>query len=288
MILSLKSITQLVKTGISLSVALTAATGYLISIGVFDFQVIYVYTGILLLAMSASAINQIQERSADKLMPRTKQRPLISGSISLHASVIIAVSTAVAGFAILWYFFGIVPALMGLFNLAWYNVVYTPLKYKTAFAAVPGGIVGAVPPVIGWVAGGGPVWHISSMALALFFFMGQVPHFWLIILKYSAEYKLAGIKSITDKFSTVQIRRLVAIWAIATALCGSLLAFMIILNHNLSFFLIQLSSLALIIYFILWLVAQSSTGSRRAFISINAYYLIVMILIITDIIIGRS
>lgn len=116
LILSLKSITQLVKTGI------------------------------LLLSMSASVINQIQERGAYRLMPRTKERPLVSGTISLPASVVIAVFTAVSGFGMLWYFFGILPALMGLFNLAWYNVVYTPLKYKTALAAVPGGIVGAVPP----------------------------------------------------------------------------------------------------------------------------------------------
>lgn len=283
----LKSLSQLVKAGISLSVALTTATGYLLSTGIFDHTVIYAFTGVLLFAMSASALNQVQERNTDKLMPRTRNRPLISGAISLNASIIITIVIGIAGFLILWFFHGLLPALLGLFNLAWYNVVYTPLKYKTAFAAVPGGIVGAIPPVIGWVAGGGSLFHISSMALAVFFFMGQVPHFWLIILKYSTEYKLAGIQSITDRFSIPQLRRLVFTWAIATALSGGILAFMIILNHNFSFYFIQLCSIALIIYFISWLFKQSEYESRRAFISINLYYLLVMLIIIVDILISH-
>lgn len=283
----LKSLSQLVKVGISLSVALTTATGYLLSTGIFDYYVVYAFSGVLFMAMSASALNQVQERNTDKLMPRTRNRPLISGAISLNASIIITIVLGISGFLILWFFHGILPALLGLFNLAWYNGVYTPLKYKTAFAAVPGGIVGAIPPVIGWVAGGGSLFHISSMALAVFFFMGQVPHFWLIILKYSTEYKLAGIQSITDRFSIPQLRRLVCTWTIATALSGSIFAFLIILNHNISFFLIQLCSLALIIYFISWLLKQSAYQSRRAFISINLYYLQVMLIIIADIIIGR-
>lgn len=283
----LKSLSQLVKTGISLSVALTTATGYLLSTGVFDHTVVYSFIGVLLLAMSASALNQVQERNTDKLMPRTRNRPLISGTISLQASIILTILIGAVGFIVLWFFHGIVPALLGLINLAWYNGVYTPLKYKTAFAAVPGGFVGAIPPVIGWVAGGGSIFHISSIALAVFFFMGQVPHFWLIILKYSSEYKLAGIKSITDNFSIAQLKRLVFSWTIATAFCGSALAFFIILNHNITFYLIQIFSLALIIYFILWLFKKSKTESRQAFISINLYYLLVMLIIIADIIINR-
>lgn len=283
----LKSLSQLVKTGISLSVALTTATGYLLSIGVFDHTVAYSFIGVLLLSMSASALNQVQERNTDKLMPRTRNRPLISGAISMQASIVLTILLGVTGFITLWFFHGILPALLGLFNLAWYNGVYTPLKYKTAFAAVPGGFVGAIPPVIGWIAGGGPIFHILSIALAVFFFIGQVPHFWLIILKYSSEYKLAGIKSITDNFSITQLKRLVFTWAIATAFCGSALAYFIILNHNATFYLIQLFSLALIIYFIFWLVKKSNTESRQAFISINLYYLLVMLIIIADIIINR-
>lgn len=282
-----KSLSQLVKTGISFSVALTTATGYLLSTGAFDHTLFYAFTGVLLLAMSASALNQVQERNTDKLMPRTSNRPLISGAVSLKVSIVLTICLGVSGFLILLFCCGIIPALLGLFNLAWYNGVYTPLKYKTAFAAVPGGIVGAIPPVIGWVAGGGPIFHISSIALAIFFFVGQVPHFWLIILKYSNEYKLAGIQSITERFNIHQLRRLVFSWTIATAFSGSMLAFLIILNHNISFYLIQLSSATLIIYFFFWLSNKSATESRRAFISINLFYLLVMLIIIADIIIGH-
>lgn len=279
----LKVIYNLSKAGISISVALTTATGYLLSTRQLDWSVIYPFLGVLLLAMSASTLNQLQERHTDKLMPRTQRRPLSNGSITVKFAVIVAVFTGLSGFLILYYFNGLLPALLGLLNLVWYNGVYTPLKYKTAFAAVPGGLVGAIPPVIGWVAGGGDILHPSSIAMAVFFFIGQIPHFWLIILKYSNEYRLAGIKLITDKFTIPQLRRLVFTWMLATAFSGSILAFIINLENFAIFLLVHLLSLLLLVYSGMWLTKNTHNHSTRAFIIINLYYLLVMISIFFDV-----
>lgn len=279
-----KAYYNLSKGGISLSVALTTATGYLLSTGEFNEAVLYPFLGVLFLAMAASILNQVQERRADKIMPRTQNRPLLTHTISLRSSIILTLGFGIAGSVILYYFNGLLAASLGLVNLLWYNFVYTPLKYKTAFASFPGGLVGAIPPVIGWVAGGGELFHPTAMALALFFFIGQIPHFWLLVLRYSDEYKIAGMKPITDKFNSIQIKRLVLIWVIATALSGSILAYFMIIYHNSVFFLIQSFSLGLMLFFIMWYLRNSSDRSRKAFISINVYYLFIMIFIITDII----
>ncbi len=274
---------NITKAGISISVALSTATGYFLSTGKVDLSVIYPFFGVLLMAMSASMLNQIQERNTDKLMHRTLKRPLVNGSVSVQNAVIISVILAITGFLILFFGSGRLPAVLGLFNLLWYNLVYTPLKYKTAFASVPGGIVGALPPIIGWVAGGGHILHPASMALALFFFIGQIPHFWLILFKYADEYKLAGIKLVTDKFNKEQLKRVIFSWTLATALSGSLLAFFTIIHHNFVFYFIHFVSLGLIAYFVFWLPKKPDHESYKAFIVINVYYLLVMIILITDV-----
>lgn len=281
---SFKAFYKLSKGGISLSVALTAATGYFLSTGKIDVYVIYPFLGVLLLAMAASILNQVQEIRADKIMPRTQNRPLLTHTISVKSSILLTLILAFAGTFILYYFNGLLAASLGFFNLLWYNFVYTPLKYKTAFASFPGGLVGAIPPVIGWVAGGGELMHPISVALAVFFFIGQIPHFWLLILRYSDEYRIAGMKPITDKFNIIQIKRLVLIWVIATALSGSILAYFLIIYHNTVFYLIQIFSLGLMLYFLSWFFMKSGNRSRKAFISINVYYLLIMIFIISDII----
>ena len=65
---------------------------------------------------------------------------------------------------------------------------------------VPGAVTGALPPLIGWVAAGGGIWDKPIIFLEFLFFTGQIPHFWLLILKYGEEYRKAGIPSLTDIF----------------------------------------------------------------------------------------
>ncbi|MEE9270657.1 MAG: UbiA family prenyltransferase, partial [Candidatus Krumholzibacteria bacterium] len=95
---------------------------------------------------------------------------------------------------------------------------YTPLKRVTAFAAVPGGVVGAIPPVIGWVAGGGAVFEPRILAVAFFFFMWQVPHFWLLLLFAAGrDYEHVGLPSLTRIFALDQLARITFMWIFATA-----------------------------------------------------------------------
>ena len=107
----------------------------------------------------------------------------------------------------------------------WYNGPYTWLKKHSAFAAIPGALVGAIPPAIGWIAGGGSLLDPRLAVLSFFFFMWQVPHFFIHFLAFGGEYEAAGLPSLTAVFSRAQLARLTFKWIIATAVSLQLLIF---------------------------------------------------------------
>jgi protoheme IX farnesyltransferase len=109
---------------------------------------------------------------------------------------------------------------LGVFTVFWYNGVYTPLKRVTAFAAVPGGLVGALPPVIGWVCAGGDIFDPRIRAVAFFFFIWQIPHFWLLLMRTGEDYRRAGLPSLTSVFSREQLARVTFVWMLATAVAS--------------------------------------------------------------------
>jgi protoheme IX farnesyltransferase len=83
---------------------------------------------------------------------------------------------------------------------------------------VPGSIIGSIPPVIGWVSAGGPVLTAEVIPIGAFFFVWQVPHFWLLIMKYGREYESAGFPSLSKSMNEVQIGRMIFLWIGGTAL----------------------------------------------------------------------
>ena len=100
----------------------------------------------------------------------------------------------------------------------WYNVVYTYLKRYTAWAVIPGSLIGSIPPLIGWVSAGGSLLDPMVVPIAAFFFIWQVPHFWLLILKYGKEYESAGFPSLSRNMNQVQMGRMIFLWVAGTAM----------------------------------------------------------------------
>jgi protoheme IX farnesyltransferase len=211
---------QLSRIRISLFAALSAVAGYVISASEIQIKIIPVFTGVMLLACGASALNQFQERVTDALMPRTKSRPLPAGKISPGRVLRFSLILASVGFIFLSAGCSLRSALIGLFALSWYNGVYTLLKKKTAFAVIPGALTGALPPAIGWVAAGGLMTDPRLLAISAFVAIWQVPHFWLFLLERGNEYREAGLPSITSVLGRRQIARIIFQWIAATALCG--------------------------------------------------------------------
>lgn len=278
----LKIISELGKVRISVAVAFTTFTGYILSRGSFDSGFILPFLGIFLLACGASAFNQLQETETDRIMKRTAGRPLPSGRISKKGALLIALVYFISGSLVLYFGPGLLTLLVGISTFVWYNLIYTPLKKVTAFAAVPGSMVGALPPLAGWVAGGGSLTDPRALALGFFFFMGQIPHFWLLLLKLGKQYESAKLPSLTQLFTDEQIKRLTFVWIAATAVSALALPLFKLQDQIWSVALIILLSAALIGIFIPLLSRKKPFNVGKSFVLINVYYLFVMIVMIAD------
>jgi len=202
----------------SAAIAFSALAGYIICRHSLDIGGVFVFAGVLLLAGSATVFNQYQERSLDALMSRTQDRPLPSKQITTNTALLIAITLCIAGLAVLYFLTSPLTAALGLFNILWYNGVYTPLKRKTSFVVIVGAVTGAIPPLMGWTAAGGSILSPEIMFIAAFMFLWQIPHFCLLLLKYKADYKAAGFPSITSILNEKNVKLIVFIWILGTSI----------------------------------------------------------------------
>ncbi len=272
-------ISRLVRVRLSMMVTFSALTGYVLSGSSVGIAFLFLSVGVFLLSAGASVLNQVQERKYDKLMPRTRNRPIPAGEISASSATFIAVALILSG-ALLLSQNGWIPALLGLLNVVFYNLIYTPLKTKSLLAILPGALVGGVPPLIGWTSAGFSVIHPNSIFLFIFVCMWQVPHFWLLMIKYGKEYELAGFSSISKILSELQIRRVVFFWGMITSLFLLLLPFFEFRLHSILIASLFLINLFFIRQFYTYLFSQSESGTvRKAFILINMYAIVVFILL---------
>lgn len=219
----IKILSELTKIRITVFVTVTTVFGFISSAGELNSEIILPAIGILLLACGSAAINHYQERFTDSLMERTKHRPLPSKRISENMVILISGILVMSGTVILYLSAGLIAISLGLLNLFWYNAVYTPLKKKTAMAIIPGSLVGAIPPAVGWVAGGGHIADPQLFMLAFFFFIWQIPHFWLLVLVLNKDYETAGFPTLSQKFSQEQLTRITFMWIVATAVTSILI-----------------------------------------------------------------
>jgi heme o synthase len=220
----LKILIELNKIKITFAVMLTTIAGYILAKHQIDSGIVLPTLGIFILACGSAALNHYQDKDRDSLMKRTQKRPIPSGKISAGWVAVIALVEITAGTYLIYLGSNFLAAQLGLIALIWYNGIYTPLKRKTAFAVIPGSIIGALPPMVGWVAAGGSLADPKLMVLAFFFFIWQVPHFWLLMLKYGKEYETAGYPSITSMISIDQIKRGTFMWTAATAVAAIMIA----------------------------------------------------------------
>ena len=271
------------KFGIALPVALTGFLGYYMARPLFDLNALLSVSGIFFLAMASGALNQIQERHTDALMKRTAERPLPSGKITITQAIIATAILILSGTALLMFTDSYLAPLLGIFTLLWYNLVYTPLKRITAFAVLPGALIGALPPLIGWTAAGGNPLDMEILAVAFLLFVGQMPHYWLLLLKVGDEFHRAGLPVITSLFDHRQIRNLSFMWIAATGVCVLMLPVTPIIQHR----AMSLVLIVAAIYFLIRMFRLSYQGNlvehwKKAFITVNLFYLLIILVLIAD------
>jgi len=279
---TLKPYFALCRIYIALFSAGSAAVGWMLFRGRPDAAVSIPGGAVFLLACGASALNQIQERTIDAAMERTRKRPLPSGLFSPKKAVALAMLLIVAGLG-LAAAAGAVPFALSLISLFWYNGLYTYLKRATAFASVPGAVVGMIPPAIGWTSAGGGLLDGRLGIVCVLFFLWQIPHFWLLLLKHGEEYERAGLPSLTRVMPKQQIARITFAWIVAASLGSLALPLYGSLRSPLACFsLVPLAA---------WVIGNGKTlitrhsmpyPAPRLFRTINLYLLLLMTLLTLD------
>jgi protoheme IX farnesyltransferase len=178
----------------ALVVATTAGGYYMAAPAVIDWTTLTltcIFTA--LVASGASAINQVDERDTDRLMTRTRLRPVAAERMTPATGRLIAGALSSAGLVGLWLVSNIDATLVALVTLVTYALVYTPLKRRSSLSTVVGAVPGALPPLIGWAAAGGSLATLAPWSLFGFMFLWQLPHFLAIAWIYRDEYARAGL-----------------------------------------------------------------------------------------------
>ncbi|HEY6474632.1 MAG TPA: heme o synthase [Acidimicrobiales bacterium] len=146
-----------------------------------------------LAAGGANAINMVVDRDIDRLMNRTKNRPLVTGAMTPTAALVFALSLEVAAFVELWLAVNLLSAVLAISATLFYVFVYTLwLKRRSTQNIVIGGAAGAVPVLVGWAAVTDRLAWTPVIMFAIIF-IWTPPHFWSLAVRYKEDYKAADV-----------------------------------------------------------------------------------------------
>lgn len=281
---AVKLVLELAKARITSAVTFSVTTGWVAFTGSFDLAMLWPVVGVFLLACGSAALNQIQEWRTDAKMERTKNRPIPSGRISVRGAAFVCVMFLFAGFNVLANGEQNTLIVLGLgaFSVVFYNGVYWALKRMTAFAVVPGALIGAIPPLMGWCAAGGEILDKTILEIATFFFIWQIPHFWLLVHIYGKQYEDAGLPSATAVINPGQLKRITVVWTFLTIVCG-----LVLIRSQIT----ELPWNVIAIVASVWLVwcalryrklDPTAKDARRFFMQLNMYALGMMLLLMAS------
>lgn len=193
-LMNIRLFLELIKFRLSFLVTFSAVFGFLLSSNYINYFSLFILIISGFFITGSSIINnQIIEKDSDKLMNRTKNRPLPTNKISSRNALFISLALSIIGLILMVLFLNKLTALLSFLSLIIYTFLYTPLKKVGPIAVFVGAIPGALPPLIGWAASTN---DISLEALIIFSiqFIWQFPHFWAIAWVSDDDYKRAGFK----------------------------------------------------------------------------------------------
>ena len=173
-------------------------------------RVLLVLAATALTVGGAAMLNNVIERDLDRRMERTRRRPTASGRIPPARATLVGVAGVAAGAAALWAVAGGLAALFAVLGAFYYVVFYTLLlKPRTALSAVPGGVAGVFPALIGWAATGA-AWSGAILFLCVLIPVWSPPHSWALTLALGDDYRSSGIPTPPTRYGDAATRRLIA------------------------------------------------------------------------------
>ncbi|MBS1528096.1 MAG: protoheme IX farnesyltransferase [Bacteroidetes bacterium] len=192
-----RDFSKLIKFRLTFLVVFSASVSFLIGSKAKMLPINWEHWGMLvvggfLVTGAANSFNEIIEKDYDKLMKRTRDRPIPAGHMTTGQALILGICMALAGTYLLGSL-NLTAGLLSVFSILFYAFAYTPLKRITPFAVFVGAIPGALPPLIGYVAGYGTIDQVALIVFGIQF-VWQFPHFWAIAWVLDDDYKLAGFR----------------------------------------------------------------------------------------------
>ena len=192
---SIKPYIEISKPRVVLLMIFTSLIGMLLAnpLNINFLLLIIANVGIALMAFSAGAINQLVDQKVDRIMERTKKRPLPSGELKEINVIVYSIVIGFIGFVTLFFYVNQLTAYLTFASLVGYAFIYTMyLKRATPQNIVIGGAAGATPPLLGWTS---ITNQVDSFPLILFLiiFLWTPPHFWALAIYKCDEYKKANI-----------------------------------------------------------------------------------------------
>lgn len=185
--------------------------------------VVATMVGGALAAGSAGAFNCYIDRDMDKLMKRTKNRPLVTGEVSPREALVFAWILGIISIALLWFGANPLTGLLGVGAILLYVVFYTLiLKRRTTQNIVWGGAAGCMPVLIAWAAVTNSV-EWPAFILFMIIFLWTPPHYWPLSMKYGEDYRNASVPMLGAVAGAKLVSVQVVLYAYATVACSLLL-----------------------------------------------------------------
>jgi protoheme IX farnesyltransferase len=230
---------------------------------------------------SANAINQAVEKDTDAQMKRTSSRPVASGRMSQQTAYNFAIITGILGVAIMWKYFNFSSALLSAFSLFLYAFIYTPLKKINSIAVLVGAFPGALPCLIGWVAGNDDFAY-AGWALFLIQFLWQFPHFWAIAWVSHTDYSRVGFKLLPAKEGPTRFTALQSIMYAVLMIPIGFLPYYLNLTGQVSMWILLVANIFMVVQCVRLYQNMGVPAARRVMFSSYIYLPIVYLALLAD------
>jgi heme o synthase len=276
----------LVKFTLSFMVVFSSVICYLLVPGnTFNLAgVLVLFIAGLLITGSANAINQAIEKDTDAIMKRTASRPVASGRMSAKDAWVFAVISGVLGVAIMAIAFNVESALIGLGSLLLYAFIYTPLKKINSISVLVGAFPGALPCLIGWVAGfyHNPIVWTGGIILFAIQFLWQFPHFWAIAWVAHEDYSKAGFKLLPSKKGPTKFTALQTVIYSMLMIPVGMLPYFGKISGITSLYILVACNLWMVYVSILLFIRMDVKSARKVMFSSYFYLMIVLLALLFD------
>lgn len=247
------------------------------------YQVLALSLGGILVTSAANGFNQIIEKDLDKLMDRTKNRPMPTGVLTVTEAFIFCTIIGIIGTVLLWVFTNPLSGILGFFSIILYALVYTPLKRVSPLSVFVGAFPGALPTLIGAVAATEGFGNITFFAVLLFTiqFVWQFPHFWSLAWFNNDDYIKADFYLLPSKGGKDEASKFQILLYSVFLLVISVLPFVFQLVGIISTGVCIIAGIALLFQAFIFYKLPSDAHAKKLFFSTLVYLPVVQLALMT-------